>query len=150
MGLLRGMKQIIVESDAEFDTVLHEHAIEVEFANNVEETKYEKTDSCLADAIQSLLVEIFGTANEGVLFHQNFDWWPTCTRFLEIDSLCVTWNLIHRLRALLIGDVSDWRINIHVYNPLGGEGSEHLGGLNVYSDWILIQKPVHLLLPRSP
>ncbi len=40
MGLLRGLKQIIVESDAEFDTVLHEHAIEVEFANNVEETKY--------------------------------------------------------------------------------------------------------------
>ncbi len=146
---LRGMKQIIVESDEQFDTVLLEHAIEVEFANDAEESKYEKTDTRLADAIQSLLVEMFGAKNEGVLFHQNFDWWPTCTRFLEIDSLCVTWDFIHRLRSLLIGEVDDWRINIHVYNPLSGSGSRHLGGLNVYSDWILIQNPVHGLLPKS-
>ena len=150
MALQRRVKQIIVESEEQFDTVLHEHAIEVEFANDIEEREYEKTDCCLADAIQSLMIAIFGTTNEGVLFHQNFDWWPTCTRFLEIDSQCVTWDFIHQLRALLIGDFKDWRVNIHVYNPLKGERSDHVGALNVYSDWILIRKPVCSLLPKSP
>ena len=87
------------------------------------EREYERTDNCLADAIQSLMIGIFGATNEGELFHQNFGWWPTCTRFLEIDSLCVTWDFIHQLRALLIGNVKDWRVNIHVYNPLKGEVS---------------------------
>jgi hypothetical protein len=149
MRILPGMKQIIVESEEQFDTVLHEHAIVVEFANEFEEREYESKDSRLADAIQSLMVEIFGETNEGVLFHQNFDWWPTCTRFLEIDSLCVTWDFINRLRKLLIGDVKDWRVNIHVYDPLEGKESDHVGGLNVYSDWILVQKRVHCLLPKS-
>ena len=143
------VRQIIVESEEQFDSVLHEHAIEVEFASDVEEIEYANTDSRLAVAIQSLMVEIFGATNEGVLFHQNYDWWPTCTRFLEVDSLCITWNFINRLCALLTGDVKDWRINVHVYNPLDSEGADHVGGLNVYSDWILIQKHVQDLLARS-
>lgn len=89
MAHQHAVKQVIVDSEAQFDIVLHQHAVEVEFANDTEEREYENTDRCLADAIQSLMVEIFGATNDGVLFHQNFDWWPTCTRFLEIDSLCV-------------------------------------------------------------
>ena len=150
MQIERGLKQIIVDSEQQFDTVLHEHVVEIELANDVEEREYESVDSRLAESIQSLMVELFGKTNEGVLFHQNFDWWPTCTRFLDIDSLCVTWDFIDRLRSLLIGEVRNWRVNIHVYNPLQGEGSEQVGGLNVYSDWILIQKQVHGLLAKSP
>ena len=148
MRPLRDVKQIIVESEEQFDAVLHEYAVEVELATELEERQYEIKDSQLAEAIQSLMVEMFGETNEGILFHQNLDWWPTCTRFIEIDSLCITWGFIDRLRELLIGDVKNWRVNIHVYNPLEGEASDHVGGLNVYSDRVLVQKRVYELLPR--
>lgn len=142
-------KHVVVETEDDFDRTLHEHAVEVPLADEDEEAAYERLDDGLAQQLQSLLIDLLGKSNDGILYHQILDWWPTRTRFLEIDSVCVTWGFIDRLQSLLVGHVEDWRINIRVYTPLHSDSSQPVGGLNVYREWILAQRAVYELLPRS-
>lgn len=62
---------------------------------------------CFLDCMQADVrsLKVFAGIHEmSELFHQNFDWWPTCRRFLGIDSLCVTWGIINRRRKLFSSD----------------------------------------------
>ena len=142
-------KHVIVDTDEEFDRTLNEHAVEVDLASKDEETAYEQLDSRIANELQSLMADSFGESNDGVLYHQNFDWWPTKTRFLYLDSLCITWDLIHRIQSLLTGAAEDWRINVHISTPLDGDDAQEIGAINIYRDWLLIQKTIRDLLPTQ-
>jgi hypothetical protein len=139
-------KHVIVETEDDFDRVIHEHAVEVPLPNEDAQDAYERTDDGIARQLQALLAEMFGEQNDGILYHQNWDWWPTRTRFIWFDAVCVSWQLLDRMQSLLVGDVEDWRINIHVHSPLDSDKSPEVGGMNVYRDWILVQKAVYDLL----
>lgn len=146
MASAKSCRHVLVETDDEFDSTLREHAVEIDLANEADERAYEQLDQHVADHLDAVLRDVVGADNCEVLYHQNYDWWPTRTRFLELDAACLSWNLVTQLQSTLTGVAEDWRINIHVYRPLDGTPSEHVGGLNVYRDWLLIQKPVFNVL----
>jgi len=135
-------RHVVAHTDDDFDSTLGEYAVEVDLGNETEERAYEQLDQQLASRLDIVLREVVGADKCEVLYHQNYDWWPTRTRFIELDTNCLSWNLVTQLQSTLIGDAEDWRINIHVYRPLDGTPSEHVGGLNVYREWLLIQTPV--------
>ena len=137
---------VLVHTDDEFHDSVTDNGIEICVDTSEQEAAYEKLDDQLANHLNTMLAELFGKENDGKLYHQNLDWWPTCTRFLELDSVCITWQLIQRMQSLLADSFSDWRVNIHVYTPLDSDDSRHVGGLNIYSDWLLTQPPVRDLL----
>lgn len=149
MHASQSCKHLVVETEAEFERTLHEHAVEVSLPDEEAQTAYERLDDGLANQLQSLFVEMYGEDNDGILYHQNWDWWPTRTRFIWLDAVCVTWQLLDHLQSLLTGDVEDWRINIHVHSPLDADDSKEIGGLNVYRNWILAQRAVYNVLTQS-
>ena len=142
-------RRVVVDTDDQFSAALHEFAVEVALAGEAEETAYEYLDSQIAERIDIALRDLCGADGDGSLYHQNYDWWPTRTRFLELDSSAISWKLLTNLQSLLTGDVDDWRMNIHVYRPLDSHNPIHVGAISVYRDWLLIQKPVLALLDKS-
>ena len=146
MPAKRSQEIVLVSTDEGFHDAVTDNGIEICIDTPEQEADYEKLDQELATQINTLLADLFGTQNDGKLYHQNLDWWPTCTRFLELDSVCITWQLIQRLQSLLADPFSDWRVNIHVYTPFDSDDSQHVGGLNIYRDWLLTQPTVHELL----
>jgi hypothetical protein len=140
------IKHLIVEDEHEFDSAVNANGIVVDVASQFAEKAYERLDSLLASKIQELLIANFGQDNDGILYHQNWDWWPTCTRFLYIDPLILRWRLIDQLRSFLVCELASWRINVHVISEMFSDGSREIGGLNVYSDWLLFQRSVYTLM----
>lgn len=142
----RKIKHLVVEDEHEFDSAVNANGIVVDVASQFAERAYEKLDSLLANKIQELLIANFGKDNDGILYHQNWDWWPTCTRFLYIDPSILRWRLIDQLRSFLVCELSSWRINVHVMSDMSSVNSKEIGGLNVYSDWLLFQRSVYTLM----
>lgn len=136
----RSCRHVIAESAAEFDRILHEHAVVVELPDEDAETAYVAIDERLCEQLESLFIEIFGKGHEEFC-HQNWDWWPTRTRFLWFGSEVISWALIDLLQERLVGDVEDWRININVLVNLAGENCREVGGLNVYRDRVAHPTP---------
>jgi hypothetical protein len=142
----RNIEHFIVEDEHEFDSAVNEYGIEVDVASEFAEKAYERLDSILANQIQELMMSDFGKDKDGIIYHQNWDWWPTCTRFLYLDPLVVRWKLVDQLRSLLVGELASWRVNVHVVSDMSADHSKEIGGLNVYSDWLLFQRSVYNLL----
>lgn len=138
---------IVVPDNATFRRVLHEHRVEVALADEDAEAAYEALHEGLEEQLSATLAARFGKRKRDVLYHQIGDWWPTRTVFLELDSQCVTWAMIDDLRALLVGEVEDFRFN--VFSPLASDDPVEVGGLNVYREWLLIQRSVYELLPQA-
>ena len=101
-------RRVVVDTAEEFNLTLHDFAVEVKLAGEAEEAAYEKLDSQVAERIDDALRDLFGVDGNGTLFHQNYDWWPTRTRFLELDTAAMSWGLLTNLQSKLTGDVEDW------------------------------------------
>lgn len=142
----RNIEHFIVEDENEFDSAVNKNGIVIDVASNIAEKSYERLDSKLANQIQELMISHFGKDKDGIIYHQNWDWWPTCTRFLYLDPLVVRWQLIDGLRSLLVGELVSWRVNVHVMSDMSSGNSKEIGGLNVYSDWLSFQRSVYNLL----
>ena len=110
------------------------------------EKGYERLDTLLATQIQEWMKVEFGKDKDGILYHQNWDWWPTCTRFLYIDPAIVRWETIDKLRSLLVDELVTWRINIHIIGEMASSTPKDIGGINIYRDRLLLQRSIYNLL----
>lgn len=145
----QNIEHIVVENERDFDLAVTENGVVVDVDSEIDKKAYERLDSKLAELIQGLMMSELGQNNEGFLFHQNWDWWPTRTRFLYLDPLVIQWKLIDKLRLLLVGEHSDWRVNVHVIGDMSSGNSKEIGGLNIYRDWLLLQRSIYNLLLGS-
>jgi hypothetical protein len=142
-------KRVVVATEEDFERKLMQHAVTVEFASETDEKAYVAIDCGLIKQMRQTLADLFGANMNGVLYHQNEDWWPTKTRFLELDASALTIELVNRLQKLLDGPSADWRINVHAYCPLDSNPAVYGGSLNIYRDWILCDRQANELLERN-
>jgi hypothetical protein len=142
-------RRVVVATEEEFDRRLMQHAVNVDLRSAADEKAYVAIDSGLVEQMRHTLADLFGANMNGVLYHQNEDWWPTKTRFLELDASALTIELVNRLQKLLDGPAADWRINVHAYCPLSSNPAVYGGSLNIYRDWILCDRQANDLLEGS-
>ena len=145
----QNIQHFIVESELDFDTSVNENGMVVDVASKDSEKRYERLDTLLATQIQELMMVEFGKDKDGILYHQNWDWWPTCTRFLYIDPAIVRWETIDKLRSLLVDELMTWRFNIHIIGDMASSAPKEIGGINIYRDWLLLQRSSYNLLTET-
>jgi hypothetical protein len=128
----------IVNTKEEFDVLVDKYGNEIELSSSAEEERYEELDRILAERLNNYFKNKFGMEKEDFLFHQIWDWWPTCTRFFELSDQCLSSELLIDLQSYLVGVYKEWRINMVVYKSLDSYDDDYLGGTSIYSDRILI------------
>lgn len=130
----------VATNEAEFSSLVDARGLDLQFGHESEEVEYERLDAKLAREIDAALQSHLGELCSEDTCYQIYDWWPNCTRFLELDSAIVTWPLLKLLQSLLKVEFAAWRINIHVYSPLNATGSRHAGGVNIYAEEFVIEQ----------
>jgi hypothetical protein len=132
----QGMFVQITSSEEEFRAILEEKKSIETITTKAEEIAYVELDSQLAALVTRALCDSLGSKMDGVLFHQNEDWWPNRTRSIELDAKGLNWLLLIKLQSLLISPFDNWLINIQIYEGLEQIGSPYLGVVNVYKSII--------------
>jgi hypothetical protein len=133
---------VIAESSEELDRRIEESAVTIDFSSKAEEKAYEESDWRLHMKICDVCgVRASPTRDDG-LVHLVEDWYPTRTKFVEADASVFGQAQVSALRSLLAGEHEEWRINVQIYRGLNAEKPEHLGGLNIYRNWTLVQRQV--------
>jgi hypothetical protein len=142
MMLPESFHGLIVDADDEFNRQSESRCPHVLLDGSSDEAAYERVDRHLAKNIDHVLAAVFGAENVDILYHQIYDWWPTKTRFIELDQSCLSWPFIESVQSILSGEHSDWVVNVQVYKPLSEVGSPHIGSVNVYRNFVLMQRKV--------
>jgi len=127
----------IVETEQEFHDASEKYYPRVTLKSKQQEDAYSDSDSMFARMIDQLVEECLFSDSLEKYYHQNYDWWPTQTRFLYFDASVVNWDLIQKLRTLVSKSFASWGINIHVFHDMYN-GSTEIGSMNIYSHKILI------------
>jgi hypothetical protein len=131
----------IVETEHEFHEASEKYSSRVTLATKQQEEAYSEIDNRFACSIDQLVKDYLSSEVIEKHYHQNYDWWPTQTRFLSFNAQVVNWDLIKKLRTLVSKSFANWIINIHVFHDCC-DGSTEIGSMNIYSHKILITQPL--------
>lgn len=118
----------------EFERVSEQRCGKVGLQTAEDRNSYEQKDRVLAEKLDFVLGSKLGLPNRDILYHQIYDWWPTQTRFVEIDSSSMSIELIQSVQCLLADEYRNWAVNFQIYQPLESPESLHLGAISVYRD----------------
>ncbi|MFN9416538.1 MAG: hypothetical protein ACK578_03460 [Pirellula sp.] len=132
----------VVSSDEEFDTISEKYCPVVVLSDASKELEYEQQDASFANTIDEVLCSLMGPGSKDRLYYQNYDWWPTKTRFLSVERTAMSASILEALLRTLTGDFETWVINIHLYESLAKADEVHVGALNLYRNSILITESV--------
>jgi hypothetical protein len=130
---------VIAKTDKEFDRLFNETGCTVEL--EMGKAEYEAKDSMLIKLIRHACSENL-TPEESKLIHQNEDWWPNQTRYVDCAVQVFSSRVVDRLRELVRGPYDGWRIQLVVYgDPM--KGTTMIGSVVIHAEWLLIDR--HLL-----
>lgn len=111
---------------------------DVEFDSKEDESKYVEFDEVLIRRIQNVFESLHGAGACGHV-HQNWDWWPNRLRFLHIDVLLFTREVVQALQAQLQGPQATWRITACVERSMPEGRSPFSADVLIYSDHITVE-----------
>ncbi len=89
----------IVETEHEFHEASEKYSSRVTLATKQQEEAYSEIDNRFACSIDQLVKDYLSSEVIEKHYHQNYDWWPTQTRFLSFNAQVVNWDLIKKLRT---------------------------------------------------
>jgi len=128
--------------------LLRQPPVDVEFSSSEEELEYQEADAKLAEKIQAVAQASCGSQNSEELIHTNWDWYPTKTRYLELDEKVFSQALVQSLIQLLEDAYADWRIYLNVYKSLSKDAQD-FGVACLSKQKIIIQKSLYERLSPS-
>ena len=133
---------IIAEEDKDFDKLLRKSALIAEFLTAGDSDRYSKKDARLRQLIEDTLGEILGP--DGMEAHAcvGYDWWPDHTRSLELDPESFRPPVFDALRALLVGEFDEWRIQAVIYRD-HMDGTTLIGSVLIWSEKLIIDRALY-------
>jgi hypothetical protein len=135
------MRYVVAESDAEFNRVFEDTGRYVTFADSAEEESYVSHDRSFIELIKDVFARLLGPLNDDQV-HQNEDWWPNHTRYVDCNLTVFNEHLQRALHSLLCGEYEGWRIQIVVYRDML-DGATQVGSMVLYSDWALVDRQLY-------
>jgi hypothetical protein len=126
-----------IESPERYDAQLNDDVKIAVFTSPADESAYEARDSFLIHLIARLVAEHFGPDAQS-LPHQNEDWWPNHTHYLEMTPGQCTLPFLEGLQRLLADEFADYRILIRVYDDFF-DGTSEVGSMVLYADRVVIE-----------
>jgi hypothetical protein len=137
-----------IVSPEQFDKRFNDEANIADFASDQDESDYVERDSFLVYLIKREVQKHFGSdAADSV--HILEDWWPNHTRYLDMTPLQCTPAFLIDVHTLLVGDFSDYRVQICVYGDILA-GASIVGAMVMYTNRIVIEQRLYdVLMSRN-
>lgn len=127
-----------VATGDEFDELFNADACIAFFSSPKDEEAYAIRDEFLIHLIRNLIVGHFGSDSDAGP-HQNEDWWPNHTRYLEMVPSQCTLAFLSALHELLTVEFADYRIQICVYEDVM-EGTTNIGSMVLYTARVVAEQ----------
>jgi hypothetical protein len=140
MATIAPPQTILAESREAFDRLIEDTAVEIDLPSGAAEQAYEKADWRLHLQICDVMGVTDGYERSDRLVWLHGDWWPNQTKHIAVDTTAFGPDQVKALRALLKGEFEDWRITVGIYRNFNSNEPEHIGGLCIYAERIIVQK----------
>lgn len=134
---MNGHKNYIPIDEAAWNAAMSDDSYVADISTDELEKTYERQDLKLNDQIKATMSEVFGSSAKAVVFVGD-DWWPNRTRYVDINSAAISREFVEKLRALLSGAYSGWRISVIVYSDMM-RGTTYVGAVLIHSDRVLVE-----------
>jgi hypothetical protein len=135
----------IAAKDDVFDDLFRAGTRVAKFKGKQTEAEYEQRDSELRKRIVRVVDGLFEPGFSEKHLDIGWDWWPNHTRYLDASIDSFSQGFLDGLRALLVDEYKDWRIQVVVYaDP--GDGQTMVGSIAIWADKLLIDRALYALL----
>ena len=135
----------IAAKDDVFDDLFRASTRVAKFSDDRAEAEYEKRDAELRKRIVAVADRLFEPSFSEKYLEIGWDWWPNHTRYLEASIESFSQDFLDGLRALLVDEYKDWRIQVVVYaDPL--DDQTMVGSVAIWADKLLIDRALYALL----
>jgi hypothetical protein len=135
----------IAARDDVFDDLFKTSVRIAKFKDKQAEAEYQKKDEELRRRIGAVAARLFEPSYVEKHLEIGWDWWPDHTRHLEASIDSCSEAFLDGLRALLVDEYKDWRIQVVVYaDPR--DGQTMVGSIAIWADKLLIDRALYALL----
>jgi hypothetical protein len=135
----------IAAKDDVFDAVFKSTARIAELDGDAANAAYAAKLDRLREQVVAVASRLFGRAFCEKHLYIDENSWPDHTCQMDATIDCFSQEFFDELRALLVGEYEDWRIQVVVYADIGN-GKTMVGSIAIWTDKLLIDRALYALM----
>ncbi|WP_035615963.1 hypothetical protein [Haloferula sp. BvORR071] len=133
---------VVADKDADFDKLLRRSALITVFLTARDSDRLWAKSDRLRQQIEDACRGVFGVQDMEPHVYISDNWWPDHTRHIEVSAESFQQPLFEALRALLVAEFGEWRIQVVVYrDPMAG--TTMIGSVLIWSDKLIIDRALY-------
>lgn len=133
---------IVAEESEDFDRLLRKSALIAEFLTATDGERFSQKNDRFRERIEDACRQILGAEGMEEHAYVGDDWWPDHTQHVDLDTQSFQQPLFEALRALLVDEFDEWRIQAVVYRD-HMDGTTTIGSILIWSDKLIVDRALY-------